>query len=85
MDGVFDLFHIGHLEAIRQCASLGDEVVVGVTGDDDAASYKRPPIISQAHRAALVAALKEVLEIVISEHIDSIACISSDTSYLFVS
>lgn len=26
MDGVFDLFHIGHAEAIRQCALLGDKV-----------------------------------------------------------
>ena len=45
MDGVFDLFHAGHLEAIQQCAALGDRVIIGVTGDSDAASYKRAPIM----------------------------------------
>jgi glycerol-3-phosphate cytidylyltransferase len=64
MDGVFDLFHVGHLEAIRQCAALGDRVVVGVTGDSDAAGYKRPPIIPEADRAALIAAVKGVDKVV---------------------
>ena len=47
LDGVFDLFHVGHLNAIKQAASLGDRLIVGVTGDDDATGYKRKPIISQ--------------------------------------
>eukprot|EP00603_Paraphysomonas_imperforata_P009801 CAMPEP_0114477076 /NCGR_PEP_ID=MMETSP0104-20121206/15141_1 /TAXON_ID=37642 ORGANISM="Paraphysomonas imperforata, Strain PA2" /NCGR_SAMPLE_ID=MMETSP0104 /ASSEMBLY_ACC=CAM_ASM_000202 /LENGTH=907 /DNA_ID=CAMNT_0001651941 /DNA_START=12 /DNA_END=2735 /DNA_ORIENTATION=+ len=64
MDGVFDLFHIGHLEAIRQCAALGDRVVIGVTGDADATGYKRPPIISEANRVAIVEALREVDQVV---------------------
>ena len=64
MDGVFDLFHVGHLEAIRQCAALGDRVIIGVTGDEDAAGYKRPPIISQENRVAVVEALKEVDQVV---------------------
>ena len=41
MDGVFDLFHVGHLEAVQQCIALGDRVIIGVTGDADAADYKR--------------------------------------------
>ena len=60
MDGVFDLFHYGHLQAIRHCAKLGAAVIIGITGDDDAANYKRPPIIHQTERIAIVAALKEV-------------------------
>ena len=60
MDGVFDLFHVGHLEAIRQCAALGDRVIIGVTGDADAAGYKRPPIISEADRTAIIGALRDV-------------------------
>lgn len=59
MDGVFDLFHKGHLEAIRQCAELG-RVIIGVTGDEDAAGYKRSPIMCQEDRVAIVGALKEV-------------------------
>mmetsp|Transcript_27253 Transcript_27253/g.80334 ORF Transcript_27253/g.80334 Transcript_27253/m.80334 type:complete len:794 (-) Transcript_27253:23-2404(-) len=64
MDGVFDLFHIGHLEAIRQCAKLGTVVIIGVTGDNDAAGYKRPPIMSQKDRVAIIASLKEVCKVV---------------------
>eukprot|EP00615_Pteridomonas_danica_P006468 CAMPEP_0114364112 /NCGR_PEP_ID=MMETSP0101-20121206/27215_1 /TAXON_ID=38822 ORGANISM="Pteridomonas danica, Strain PT" /NCGR_SAMPLE_ID=MMETSP0101 /ASSEMBLY_ACC=CAM_ASM_000211 /LENGTH=439 /DNA_ID=CAMNT_0001511377 /DNA_START=656 /DNA_END=1972 /DNA_ORIENTATION=+ len=64
MDGVFDLFHVGHLEAIQQCASLGDRVIIGVTGDIDATGYKRPPIISQSNRVAIIEAL-QVVDVVI--------------------
>jgi glycerol-3-phosphate cytidylyltransferase-like family protein len=35
-------------------------VVIGVTGDQDAAGYKRPPVICQEHRVAVVSALREV-------------------------
>ncbi len=64
MDGVFDLFHIGHLEAIRQCAALGDRVILGVTGDSDAEGYKRRPIVPESERTAIVGALEEVNEVV---------------------
>ena len=64
MDGVFDLFHIGHLEAIRHCVKLGDRVIIGITGDVDAAGYKRPPIICERERIAIIAALREVDAIV---------------------
>lgn len=64
MDGVFDLFHVGHLRAIRICAALGDRVVLGVTGDDDAASYKRRPTISQDHRVAVLRSVREVDDVV---------------------
>jgi cytidyltransferase-like protein len=60
MDGIFDLFHVGHLEAIRHCAKLGNRVIIGVTGDDDASEYKRPPIISQIDRKTLVRSIGEV-------------------------
>ncbi|KAL9188543.1 hypothetical protein ACHAXT_006921 [Thalassiosira profunda] len=64
MDGVFDLFHVGHLNAIQQCAALGDRVIIGVTGDDDASGYKRRPIISESERTAIVKALKVVDDVV---------------------
>lgn len=64
MDGVFDMFHIGHLEAIEQCAALGDRVVLGVVSDADARGYKRPPIIAEAQRVAIVSALRYVDQVV---------------------
>mmetsp|Transcript_6444 Transcript_6444/g.12933 ORF Transcript_6444/g.12933 Transcript_6444/m.12933 type:complete len:885 (-) Transcript_6444:27-2681(-) len=64
MDGVFDLFHIGHLHAIEQCASLGTRVIIGVTGDDDATGYKRRPIICESERTAIIKSLKVVDDVV---------------------
>lgn len=64
MDGVFDLFHIGHLEAIRQCSRMGRRVVIGVTGDLDATGYKRQPIVPEEERCAIVKSLKEVDQVV---------------------
>jgi cytidyltransferase-like protein len=60
MDGVFDLFHIGHLNAIQECAKLGDKVIIGITGQEDATGYKRAPIIPEAERVAIVSAIKSV-------------------------
>ena len=64
MDGVFDLFHIGHLNAIEQCATLGDRVIIGITGDQDASGYKRQPIINEVERTAIVKALYMVDDVV---------------------
>ena len=64
MDGVFDLFHIGHLEAIKHCAKLGNKVIIGITGDTDATGYKRCPIINQVERIAIISSLKQVDDIV---------------------
>ena len=60
MDGVFDLFHVGYLEAIRHCAKLGDKVIIGITGDEDAAGYKRSPVINQDERVTIISSLQEV-------------------------
>jgi len=64
MDGVFDLFHIGHLRGIEQCIQLGDRIIIGVTGDSDATGYKRPPVISQNDRVAVVSAIKGVDKVI---------------------
>ena len=64
MDGVFDLFHAGHLESIRSAMALGSSLVVGVTGDDDAEGYKRRPVISESDRADIVSALEGVEKVI---------------------
>ncbi len=52
--GVFDLFHRGHVELLKEAKALGDELVVGVFTDEVAASFKRPPVVSFADRKHMV-------------------------------
>lgn len=64
MDGVFDLFHRGHLESIKNCLNYGDEVIIGVVSDKDAESYKRIPIISENDRVEIISQLKIVNNVI---------------------
>ena len=59
-EGVFDLFHAGHVEFLRQARQLGDRLVVGLVSDADTASYKPPPILTFAERQAVVRACRHV-------------------------
>ena len=66
IDGIFDLFHYGHIESFRKCKELHNNVllIVGVIGDKVALSYKRPPIYCENHRYALVENSKYVDKII---------------------
>jgi rfaE bifunctional protein nucleotidyltransferase chain/domain len=58
-NGIFDLLHVGHLRYLRQARGEGDLLVVGVNSD---ASVNKPgrPLVPEAERAELVAALDPV-------------------------
>jgi len=63
IDGVFDLFHRGHLESLLSAKnSLGDPnntfLIVGIIGDNACESYKRKPIISEDDRYTIVKNIK---------------------------
>lgn len=66
VDGIFDLFHRGHLESIRKCRGLSDDVflIVGVISDKDATSYKRKPIYSEDDRCAIISSIKGVDDVI---------------------
>jgi len=66
IDGIFDLFHYGHLESFRKCKNLFKDVylIVGIIGDDTAEAYKRRPIISENHRYSIVLNINYVDEII---------------------
>jgi choline-phosphate cytidylyltransferase len=63
-DGVYDLCHIGHKRAFQNALSLGNRLLVGVVGDADASSYKRPPIMTHAERCEEVQACKAVSKVI---------------------
>ena len=60
VDGVFDMFHFGHLRLLQRARSLGDFLVVGVHSDEVCASYKRKPFLGMEQRCEIVRALKIV-------------------------
>lgn len=67
--GCFDALHVGHLEHLQFCKSLGGSLVVCVGNDETVHALKGVgrPIIHQRNRSRLVAALYCVDIVVISE------------------
>ena len=73
-DGVFDLFHIGHLNLIQAAKKRCDYLIVGVHSDELVENYKRhPPIVNDHDRREIVASIREVDEAVINETRDKLA------------
>ena len=66
-----DIIHPGHLNIIKEASKLGD-VTVGVLTDAAIASYKRLPYMNYEQRAAVVRALKGVVEVIPQEQLDYI-------------
>lgn len=63
--GVFDMFHIGHLNILKKAKEQCDYLIVGVSTDDVVESYKHHlPIIPYDQRAAIVEAIRYVDEVV---------------------
>jgi D-beta-D-heptose 7-phosphate kinase/D-beta-D-heptose 1-phosphate adenosyltransferase len=59
-NGCFDLMHIGHTRYLQAAKALGDVLVVGVNSDASVRSLNKAPdrpIVSDAQRAEVVAAL----------------------------
>jgi cytidyltransferase-like protein len=63
-DGIYDLCHVGHKNLFRRALSHGNRLFVGVVGDEDANSYKRPPIMSAAERESEVRSCKCVTKVI---------------------
>lgn len=63
--GVFDLFHIGHLNVLKRAKLECDYLIVGVTSDELSASVKKKtPIIPFNERMEIVEHIKFVDEVV---------------------
>ena len=69
IDGVFDLFHRGHLESLIKAKNALDDptntfLLVGVVSDFDCTNYKRTPIINEFDRAEIIKNIKIVDDII---------------------
>lgn len=60
-DGVYDLFHVGHLNMIQTAKEHCEYLIVGVHGDDVVEEYKnKKPIINEIDRRRIVESVKGV-------------------------
>ncbi len=59
-NGVFDLFHVGHLRYLEAAKQLADRLVVAVNSDSSTRAYKGPerPIVPEAERLEILRALR---------------------------
>jgi len=76
--GVYDMFHIGHLNLLRRAKERCDYLIVGVSTDECVEEYKhKTPIIPYDQRAAIVAAIKYVDEVVPQTTMDKLKFLKS--------
>jgi D-beta-D-heptose 7-phosphate kinase/D-beta-D-heptose 1-phosphate adenosyltransferase len=66
-NGCFDLIHSGHLASLNQAAENASELVVALNSDASVADLKGTgrPLLPEADRAALIAALRPVSAVTI--------------------
>jgi len=78
-NGCFDLLHIGHLRYLQRARRHGDRLVVAINSDRSVREIKGPPrpLLPQAERAELLAALSCVDYVTIFNEPDPLAVIAA--------
>ncbi|MEL7367459.1 MAG: adenylyltransferase/cytidyltransferase family protein [Myxococcota bacterium] len=78
-NGVFDLFHVGHLRYLTSAADEADHIIVAINSDRSTQANKGPdrPVIPEAERAEIVAGLGCVDLVLIFDALDVRAIIES--------
>ncbi len=71
--GVYDMFHIGHLNILQRAKEQCETLVVGVTTDELCFSRKKKyPIICQEERMAIVGAIRYVDKVVVQNDMEKV-------------
>jgi len=72
--GVFDLFHIGHLNLLRNARALCDRLMVGVTTDELLLAEKQKHAVIPHHeRMEIVRAIEHVDAVIAQDTMDKLA------------
>lgn len=75
--GVYDLFHVGHLNLLEKCKQHCDHLIVGICTDDYVRKFKdKEPVINENDRMRIIGALKcvdEVAFVTNEETVDKVA------------
>ncbi len=71
--GVFDMFHVGHLNLINNAKARCEYLVVGVNSDELVRDYKnKETVIGENDRAEIIENLKAVDEVIIVNTLDKV-------------
>lgn len=62
--GTFDLFHYGHVNFLKKCYSICENVVIALNTDEFVSEYKSPPIMSYSEREKSLLECKYVNSVV---------------------
>lgn len=83
--GVFDLFHIGHLNLLKNAKGMCDKLVVGVTVDELVTYKGKKAVIPFSDRAEIVRCCKYVDAVIPQYDMDKLAaCKKLNANILFV-
>ena len=84
--GVYDMFHIGHLNLLKKAKEQCEYLIVGVTTDSLCYQRKKKyPIICEIERIAIVKELRCVDEVVVQDNMDKLqAVIKYNVDVVFV-
>lgn len=70
--GVYDLFHIGHLNLLRNARAMCDKLIVGVTTDELVAYKYKRAVIPFTERMEIVRSIRYVDAVVPQESLDKL-------------
>lgn len=74
--GVYDMFHIGHLNILKRAKEQCEYLIVGVTSDELCNSRKgKLPIIPENERMEIVSAIKYVDKVVVQSDMDKVSAV----------
>ena len=83
--GVYDLFHIGHLNLLKNAKGMCDKLVVGVTVDELVKYKGKEALIPYEDRAEIVRSIKYVDAVVPQTNMDKLAmCKKLGATFMFV-
>src|SRR5690606_36783895 len=69
--GVYDLFHIGHLNLLKNAKGLCDKLIVGATSDELVAYKDRKAVIPHQERMEIVRTIRHVDAVVRHNDMDT--------------